>query len=78
MKKRLKDINKVLHLEDLLYVLKIIRTEQISKYNDNLLVCHFDMKKTWELIAYKYYLLIVKANIESYIKRYNIYLASIK
>lgn len=33
------------------------------------------MKKTWELIVRKYYWSILIANIDSYVKGYDIYLA---
>ena len=49
------DINGVLHHRGLPYVLEIIRTEFISWHHDDLLAGHFGIKKTYELIARKYY-----------------------
>ncbi len=45
----------VLHHQGLPYVLEIIRTERISKLHDNPLAGHFEIDKTRELIARKYY-----------------------
>ncbi len=55
---------------------KIIRIEFISWHDDNLLAGYFGNKKSRELVARKYYWLIFKADIESYVKRCNVYLAS--
>ena len=44
-------------------------------YN-NPLVGYFGIEKMQELIARKYYLLILQKDVKVYIKSYNIYLAS--
>lgn len=51
---------------------KIIKMELISKHHDNPLIGYFRIKKSWEFVAQKYYWSILKANVKSYIKRYNI------
>ncbi len=50
-----KDIKQVLYYPSLPYVPKVIRSELISRYHDNRLKGHFDIKKTLELIARNYY-----------------------
>ena len=41
--------------EGLVYILEIVKTEFISRYHDNLLAGHFEIKKVRELISKKYY-----------------------
>ncbi len=54
-----KDIEEVFHHQGLPYVLKVIYFELISRYYDNPLVSHFRIEKTQELIAQKYYWVIL-------------------
>ncbi len=54
------DIKQVLHYQSLLYVLKVIRSELISRYHNDPLASHFGIEKTCELIAKKYYLLMLQ------------------
>ena len=70
------NIDGVLHYQGLLYIPKIIWTELISSYYDNLLAGHFGIKKTRELIARKYYCPTFCHNVEDYVKGCNICLAS--
>ncbi len=49
------DIKQVLYYQGLLYVPKVIRSELISRHHDDPHVGHFDIEKTRELIARKYY-----------------------
>ncbi len=49
------DIEQVLYYQGLPYVLKVIRSELISRHHNNPLIGHFGIKKTRELIARKYY-----------------------
>ncbi len=49
------DIKQVLHYQGLPYVPKVIRSELISRYHNDLLAGHFGIEKTRELIAKKYY-----------------------
>ena len=69
------DINNVLHHQGLPYVSKIIRTELISRYHDNLLAGHFGIKKTHKLVAWKYYWLMLCHDVDDYIKGCDICLA---
>ncbi len=71
-----KDIEQVLHYQDLPYVPKVIRSELISKHHDNPLAGHFSIKKTRELIARKYYWPTLRREVEAYVKGYNVCLAS--
>ncbi len=41
-----KNIDKVLHYQNLSYILKVICLELISKYHDNLLKSHSSMEKS--------------------------------
>ncbi len=50
-----KDIEEVLYYQSLPYVPKVIRSELISKHHNNPLAGPFDIQKTQELIARKYY-----------------------
>ena len=49
------NIDEVLHQQGLPYVPEIIRAELISRYNNNPLAGHFGIKKTYKLVARKYY-----------------------
>ena len=69
------DIEQMLYYQGFLYVPKVIRLELINKHYNNLLVSHFSIEKTWELIARKYYWPILQQDIEAYIKGCNICLA---
>lgn len=55
---------------------ELIRPELINENHNNLLAGYFDIEETQELIAWKYYWETLWYNIESYIQRYNICLAS--
>lgn len=70
------DIDELLYWESLSYIFEVIWTKLISKHHNNPLVGYFGIKKIWKLIAWKYYLSMLRANIESYIKGYNMYLIS--
>ena len=50
-----KNTEQILHYQGLPYVSKVICSELINKYHNNLFANHFGIKKTWELIARKYY-----------------------
>ncbi len=71
-----KDIEQVFHYQGFPYVLKVICSELISRYHDNLLASHFGIKKTWKLIARKYYWLILREDVEVYVKGCNVCLTS--
>ncbi len=76
LKKSWEDVDRVLDWKDIFYVLRVIWTELICRHYDNVLASHFDIKKTRELIVRKYYWPMLRANIESYVKGYNMCLAS--
>ena len=70
------DIKGVLHYQGLPYVPEIIWTELISRYYDNLLPGLFGIKKIQELVAQKYYWLILRHDVNNYVKGYDVCLAS--
>ena len=49
-----KNIKQVLYYQGLLYIPKVIYSELISRYHDNLFIGHFDIEKIQKLIARKY------------------------
>ena len=70
------DFDGILHQQGLLYIPEIIRTKLISRYHNDLLVGHFSIKKTRELVARKYYWKTLCHDIEVYVRGYHIYLTS--
>ena len=50
-----KDVKILLHYQNFLYISKIIWTEFISKYHNNLLTGYFDINKIQKLVAQKYH-----------------------
>ena len=71
-----KDIEQVLHYQVLLYVPKVIHSELINRYHNNLLADPFGIEKTQELIARKYYWPMLQQDAEAYVKGCDIYLAA--
>lgn len=55
LKKGWKLIKRILSYKGLSYILKIVKTELISRYHNNLLVGYFRINKIQELIDQKYY-----------------------
>ncbi len=70
------DIEEVPHYQYLPYVPKTIGSELIKRYYNDFLVGYFGIEKMQELIARKYYLLMLQKNIEAYVKGCNIYFPS--
>lgn len=70
------EVDGVLYSQYLPYVPEFIRIKLIGQHHVNPLAGHFKIKKTWKLIAKKYYQPILQANVELYIKSCNICLAS--
>ena len=66
----------VLHHQRLPYVPEIIRTERVSKHNDDPLAGHFGIDKTRELIAQKYCWTSLRTNVEAYVKAWDVCLAA--
>ena len=64
------------HYPGLPYVPKIIRSELISRHHNELLIGHFGIKKTQELIAREYYWPMLWQDVEAWVKGCNICLAS--
>ena len=74
IKDNLQNIDSILHYRGLPYVLEIIWTELISKHHNNPLAGYFSIKKTYKLIAQKYYWPLFCHNVKDYVKGCNIYL----
>lgn len=51
-----------------------MRHKVISKHHNNLLVGHYGIEKTRELVAKKYFWPNLKKDVETYVKGYDIYL----
>ena len=66
------DSNEILHHQGLPYVLKIIRTELISRHYDDLLAGHFGIKKTRELVARNNYWETLRHDVKVYVKGCNV------
>ena len=58
-----------------MFVPKAIQMELISHYHKNPLAGHFGIKKTYKLLAQKYYWSIFRHNVEAYVKDCDICLA---
>lgn len=70
------DAKEVLHRECLSYVPEIIRTELISCHHDDPLAGHFEIEETRELIARKYYWPTLCGDVETYVKGFDVRLAT--
>lgn len=70
-----KDIEEVFYYQNILYVSNVICSKLISRHYNNPLVDNFDIEKSWELIARKYYQLVLRQDVEVYIKGCNVCLA---
>lgn len=68
-------IDGVLHHWKLFYVPEIIQTKLISCHQKNLLADNFGIKKTWELVAQKYYGETLCHDVKDNVKRCNVCLA---
>ena len=68
------DIKHVLYYQSFSYILKVIRSELISRHYNNPHASHFGIEKTWELIARKYYWPMLQQDIEAYVKSCDVYL----
>ena len=78
--KRLKndyeEVDGVLHHQGLPFILEAIQIELISWHHNNSLAGHFDIDKTKELVGRKYYWPSLKKDVENYVRRYDVCLAS--
>ncbi len=66
----------MLHYQGLPYIPKVIRSELISRHHDDPLAGHFGIEKTRELVARKYYWPTLRQDVEAYVKRCDVCLAS--
>ncbi len=72
-------IKEMLYYQGLSYVPKVICSELSSRYhNYDLLIGHWSIKKTEELIAKNYYWPTLRKNVEAYIKSSDVCLTSKK
>ena len=70
------EVKRVLHFQGLPYIAKTIWTELISRHHNDPLAGHFGIERTRELVTWKYYWPTLRADIEVYVKRYDIWIAS--
>ena len=70
------DIEGVLQYQRLPYVPKIICSKVISRYHNDLLVEHFGIDKTRELVGRKYYWPSLRRDVKSYVRGCDVCLAS--
>ena len=71
-----KEVKGVLQYQGLPYVPEIIRSKVISCHHDDLLVRHFGIDKTRELVGRKYYWPSLRKDVENYVKGCDICLTS--
>ncbi len=67
-----KIIKEVLYYLSVSYIPKVMCSELISKYYNDLLIGHFDIEKTQKLIARKYYWLMLQRDVEAYVENCDI------
>ncbi len=66
----------MLYYQGLPYVLKVIRSELISRHHNDLPAGHFGIEKTRKLIARKYYWPTLQRDVEAYVKGCDVCLTS--
>lgn len=64
--------DKILHGKELRYIPEIIRSEVIGRNWNDPLTKHFRINKIRDLITRRYYFSIIWADVEWYIKKYNV------
>ena len=57
------------------YFLEIIRSEVISRHHNDLLIKHFGIDKTRELVGWKYYWPSLRRDVETYVRGCDVCLA---
>lgn len=70
----LENIDKVFYYQSLPNILKVIRSKLANRHHNDPLASYFGIKKTWKLVARKYYWPTSQKVIETYVKGYNVYL----
>lgn len=58
-----KDVDRILHYQELLFIPKVIQTKFISWYYNDPLAKHFGINKTREFISQKYYWLNFRKDV---------------
>ena len=76
MKSNYEEIDGVLQHQGLLFVPEAIQTKLISRHHDDPLAGHFGIVKTRELVGWKYYWPSLRKDVESYVRRCDVCLAS--
>ena len=76
LKSDYKEVDRVLHYQRLPFVPKAIRIELINQYQDDPLAEYFRINKTRELVGRKYHWPSLRKDVKSYIRGYDVYLAS--
>ena len=71
-----KEIVEIFYHQKLFFIPKAIQTELISHYYNNLLAGYFGIKKTYKLLAQKYYLPTFCHNVKAHVKSYDVCLTS--
>ena len=66
------DVDGVLHYQGLFHIPEMIQTELISRHHDDPLAGYFDIKKTRELIAQKYYWPTLCCDVKNYVRGCNV------
>ncbi len=61
-------MEEVFYYQGLPYVPKVICSDLINRHHDKPFTDHFGIPKTWELIATKYYKLMLQKDVEAYVK----------
>ena len=70
------EVEGVLQYRGLPYVPEIICSEVISRHYDDLLIGHFGIDKTRELVGQKYYWLSLRKDVKNYVRGCDVCLAS--
>ena len=63
-----KEVDGVLHYQELPFIPEVIQTELISQDHNDLLAEHFSINKTKELVGRKYYWPSLQKDVEAYVK----------
>ena len=69
------DVEGVLQYQRLPYVPEIIRSEVISRHHNDLVVGHFGINKTRELVDRKYYWPSLRKDVDNYVRRCDVCLS---
>lgn len=69
-------MNEVPNKEELLYISEFDRTKLISRHHNDLLARNFGIDKIREFVVRKYYQPTIQAIVKTYVKDYDVFLAS--